>query len=101
MSEKTINTSILQPCAASEGSAPVVRGALNHFPLAPIDEPTMRSVMEKVREYERCHCVRPKVPDRKFRFMDLVPTDFVGDSGGVEPKGELHILTPSSRATSA
>jgi hypothetical protein len=27
--------------------------------------------------------------------MDMVPIDFVGDNCGVEPKGELHILTPN------
>ena len=94
MSEKTVNTPILQPCIASEGSFPNARGARNHFPLTPIDEATMTSVMEKVHEYEKCPCVRPKAPDRKVRFMDMVPTDFVSDNRGVESKGELRILTP-------
>ena len=49
--------------------------------------------MEKVHEYEKCHCVWPKAPDRKVRFMDMVPTDFVSDNCGVEFNGELHILT--------
>ena len=64
------------------------------FPLTPIDEATMTSVMEKVHEYEKCHRARPKIPDRKVRFEDMVLTEF-------ESKGELHILTLSSRATSA
>ena len=54
----------------------------------------MTSVMEKIQDYEKCHCVRTKDPDRKVRFRDMVPTDFVRDELGVEPKGELHILTP-------
>ena len=61
----------------------------------------MVSVMEQVHEYEKCHCVRPKVPDRKVRFMDMVPTDFVGDDCGVEPKGSSTFSPLSSRATSA
>ena len=60
MSEKTVNTPILQPCIASEGSFPNARVARKNFPLTPTDEATMTSVMEKVHEYEKCHCVRPK-----------------------------------------
>ena len=54
----------------------------------------MQSSTEKIHEFEKCHCVRPKGSDKKFRFMDMVPTDFADDCRGVEPKGELHILTP-------
>ena len=35
-----------------------------------------------------------KTVNKKVRFTDMLPTDFVNDGRGVEPKGELHILTP-------
>ena len=54
----------------------------------------MQSVTEKIHEFEKCHCVRPKGSDKRVRFMDMMPTDFADDCRGVEPKGELHILTP-------
>ena len=95
----THNTSRSRPAkhpqlVADGPVSPEVRGARKRFLLAPIDDLTMQSVTEKIHEFEKCHCVRPKGSDKKFRFMDMVPTDFADGCRGDESKGELHILTP-------
>ena len=54
----------------------------------------MQSVIEKIREVEKCHCVRPRCSCKRVRFMDMKPTEFQHDSNyGVIPKEELHIIT--------
>ena len=61
----------------------------------------MQSVIGKMHEFKKCHCVRPRGSDNKVRFNDLMPTDFANDFRGVEPKGELHILTPELKGNTS
>ena len=53
----------------------------------PIDDLSMELITDKIHEMEKCHCVRPKHPDKRVRFEEYV-----------EPPGGLHILTPMRRS---